>query len=130
MRHAALESLEQDYWGAPPPEATYLVRTVHRLRAKPIGSLSPEDLRIMIGQGVGIHHLVPVALELLATDPLVEGDFYPGDLLVAVLRVGDAFWLAHPDERRVLSDIVDGLDVARAGPAVTDALRAFDKAGG
>lgn len=129
MRHVALESLEQDCWEAPPPGATYLVRTVHRLRARPIGSLSPEELRIMIGQGVGLVHLVPVALERLAVDPLVEGDFYPADLLVAALRVGHEFWLAHPDDRRALREIVAGLDVARADPVVTEALRAFERAG-
>lgn len=77
----------------------------------------------------GLLHLVPVALERLALDPLVAGDFYPGELLVAVLRVGDEFWLPHPDDRRALREIVAGLDVAPAEPAVTDALRAIERAG-
>lgn len=120
---ATLESLEGRYWGDPPPGATYLVTAVHRLRRKAIASLSPEDLRVMIGQSVGLDHLVPLALDALMVDPLVEGDFYPGDLLTAVLRVERAYWLMHADELRALEEIfadLDGLD-----EPVSSAVREF-----
>src|SRR5438552_1638945 len=62
------------------------------LVATAIGQFSVEDLRIMIGQRIGLPWLVPVALEVLEQDPLAEGDFYPGDLLGRVLSVGRDFW--------------------------------------
>lgn len=86
MKRETLESLEGDHWGEPPAEAGYLVRTVYALRAKPVESLGVEDLRILVGQEVGLDHVMPLALRMLEVDPLAEGDFYPGDLLVSVLR--------------------------------------------
>jgi len=107
---ATLESLEGQYWGDPPPRATSLIMTVHRLRRKAVASLSPEDLRIMIGQSVGLDHLVPLALNALAADPFVEGDLYPEDLLTAVLRVERSYWLRHADGLRVVEEIAADLD--------------------
>lgn len=92
----SLQELEGDDWGEPDLES-HLVQTCHRLRRKRLIELTPEDLRIMIGQGIGLRYLVPLALERLEADPLTEGDFYPGDLLTAVLRVDDSFWTAHLD---------------------------------
>jgi len=97
MRHPldgskTLDELDPPAWGEPEFDSS-LVKTCHRLRHKPIGELSVEDLRIMIGQGIGLRWLVPLAVEVLEHDPLAEGDFYPGDLLVSVLRVPREFWL-------------------------------------
>jgi hypothetical protein len=80
-----LESLEGVVW--PPPDFhSHLVNTVHRLRKKPIDEFTTEELRIVIGQGEGFKYLLPLALDILEADPLAEGDFYPGDLFVAVAR--------------------------------------------
>jgi hypothetical protein len=95
-RNSSLQELENDDWGEP-TFGSYLVTTVHRLRRKPLKDLTVEDLRLLIGQGIGLRFLVPLAVEQLELDPLVAGDFYPGDLLAAVLRVGDAYWMRHPD---------------------------------
>jgi hypothetical protein len=84
MARDSLEQPERDRWGDAPEGASYLVRTVHALRARPLDSLDVEDLRILIGQEIGLDHLMPLALRTLETDPLAEGDFYPGDLLAAV----------------------------------------------
>ncbi len=68
------------------------VTTCHRLRPKPIGEFTVEDLRILGGQKIGLRFLVPVALEAQEREPLAEGDYYPGDLLGAVLKAGGEFW--------------------------------------
>ena len=82
---ATLEQLEKNDWGdADAP--TWLVQECHRLRRKPIEEFSTEDLRIMIGQNIGLKYLVPRALEVLRKNPLAAGDFYEGDLLSAVIR--------------------------------------------
>lgn len=91
------------------PGESYLVRTVHKLRGKPIGSLESEDLRIMISQKVGLEALVPVALERLERDPLLEGDYYPGDLLVAVLRAKVEYWMMHPAELETIQRILNSI---------------------
>lgn len=41
----------------------------------------------MIGQGIGVRHLLPKAIETLKENPFAEGDFFEGDLLIAVARL-------------------------------------------
>jgi hypothetical protein len=117
---SSLEEIEGDFWGDPPAGATSLVATVHELRRRPIGTLAVEDLRVLIAQHMGLDVLVPPALARLERDPLAEGDFYPGDLLVAVLRVPAAYWAAHPAQRDRLRAVVDAVDPGE----VDDELRA------
>jgi hypothetical protein len=101
-----------------PPYDSYVMGTCHRLRKKPIGEFSVEDLRIMIGQNIGLFFLVPLALDILEPDPLVEGDFYPGDLLCALLRADPGYWERHSDQQARLGQIIGRIadvpdDVAR-----------------
>jgi hypothetical protein len=116
-----LEELEGDVWGEPEYDS-YLVKTCHRLRKKPIETFSVEDLRIMVGQTIGLEHLLPRVLIVLERDPFAEGDFYPGDLMTALVR--PANWPSLRGEaarvkalcQRVLARIADmgedGVEVA------------------
>lgn len=79
-----LDELEGDTWG-PPGFDSHLVQETHRLRSIPIGELTVENLRLLLGQQIGTPWLVPLALAQLVDDPLAMGDFYPGDLLTSVL---------------------------------------------
>jgi hypothetical protein len=101
-----LEQLEGDRWGDPPADATHLIATVHELRRKPVGQLAAEDLRILLGQQVGVDALVPRALDLLDGNPLAEGDFYPGDLLAAVLSLPVEYWQQHPGHEKRINQVV------------------------
>ena len=92
-----LDTVDPPAWGPAPPDATLLIKRCHQLRTKPLRDFTVEDLRIMIGQQVALNRLVPIALDRLQPDPLVEGDDYPGDLLASVLRVDAAFWARFPD---------------------------------
>ncbi|MER5403087.1 contact-dependent growth inhibition system immunity protein [Streptomyces sp. NPDC002599] len=76
---------ERDRWPAPPADSSRLVSKAHVLRGRPIGGLTVEDLRLLIGQGEGLAHLLPLALEVLRDDPMAQGDMYEGVLLSAVL---------------------------------------------
>lgn len=87
----SLDELDPPAWGEPAVDS-YLVVACHRLRQKPIGCFAVEDLRIMIGQGIGLPWLVPLALEVLERDPLAAGDLYPGDLLSTVLQIPEEYW--------------------------------------
>ncbi|HEX6683020.1 MAG TPA: contact-dependent growth inhibition system immunity protein [Candidatus Limnocylindrales bacterium] len=111
-----LEQVEEQSWGTPPPEATKLMTTVYQLRRKPLGALAPEDLRVLLSQQVGVDVLVPRTLDLLTADPLLEGDYYPGDVLVAVLKTPPSYWSAHPDQFAKVSQILQ-----RVGPDEVDA---------
>jgi len=63
--HMSLEDVEGDAWGPPPADATRLVAAVHQVRRKPLADLEPEDLRLLLGQQVGVEILLPRVLRLL-----------------------------------------------------------------
>jgi hypothetical protein len=91
-----LEILEKDFWGEPTYDS-HLVKTCHRLRQKPLQDFNTEDLRIMIGQNIGLKYLIPIALETLKDNVLAEGDLYEGDLLKSVLTSDKDFWENEKD---------------------------------
>lgn len=103
-----MDELEEVTWGEPPYDSS-LVQTCHRLRKKPIGKFSVEDLRIMIGQQIGLFFLVPIALEVLEKDPLAEGDCYPGDLLNSAMNIDSTFWQRHMDWKTRFDNIIGGM---------------------
>jgi hypothetical protein len=105
-----LDELEGIEWG-PPTYGSALVRNVHRLRRVPLKQYRLEDLRLMIGQQVGVRYLVPRALDHLEAHPLASGDFYPGDLLAAVARLPVSFWSAH---RQLIPRAICAIDGALA----------------
>jgi hypothetical protein len=76
---------------------TYVTRTCALLRKKPLRELSNEELRVAIGQEMSVEILVPIALRRLAASPETHGDFYPGDVLMSVLRLAQEGWVRHPD---------------------------------
>ena len=91
-----LTELEANDWGDP-EFSSHLATTVHKLRHKPTGDFTTEDLRITIGQSVGLPYLIPLAIAKLELEPLAEGDFYPGDLLCSVIAVDNTFWQSARD---------------------------------
>jgi hypothetical protein len=105
-RSKSLQELEQDDWGEPTYDS-FAVTTAHRLRRKPLAEFTVEDIRIMIGQGIGLLFLIPLAVEHLEEEPLAAGDYYPGALLQAVLRDGEVFWAGHPGFSLRVQKIVD-----------------------
>jgi hypothetical protein len=105
-----LEQVEDDVWGDPPPDATRLMTTVHNLRRVPLGQLGPEDLRILIAQGIGHDVLIPRTLTLLEHNPLLEGDFFPSDVLAAILKAPRSYWAANPNQATRVEHIVAALD--------------------
>ncbi|MBI2431936.1 MAG: hypothetical protein HYV26_03610 [Candidatus Hydrogenedentes bacterium] len=62
------------------------------LVTKPVRRLTPAELWYLIGHDLGLEHLVPLALEKLEDDPLMQAHTYPGDLLVVLMEARPAFW--------------------------------------
>jgi hypothetical protein len=106
------------------------MRRCHALRSKPIDEFTIEDLRLMIQQQIGLRYLVPIALQHLRKDPLAEGDFYPGDLLAAILRVAGDFWQQKPDLNRELRNVIVALthdSTIDVDPAVQELIAEFTR---
>ena len=99
-----LTELEGQDWG-PPKFGSHLVETIHQLRHKPLNDFTVADLQIVIGQQMGLEYLVPIAIGRLRDDPLLEGDYFCGDLLKAVLTVKADFWVRHTELRQVVAEI-------------------------
>lgn len=103
-RHSTLEQIERDFW-SDTDYTTRLVQRCYELRKVPLNRLTVEDLRLLIGQSIGLQYLVPLALEFLEEDPLVEGDYFPGDLLKNVLAVKEGYWQEHREQKLILDRI-------------------------
>lgn len=76
--------------------ASGLIIRCRAARSKPISRLSVGDLRLLIGQRMGLDYLVPIALAVLENDPLAH-EHYRGELLIALLGVPREFWIAHAE---------------------------------
>jgi hypothetical protein len=136
----SLQELEQSDRGEPTCES-YLVSTVHRSRRVPLRQFTVEDLRIMIGQNIGLRYLLPLAIEQLRKNPFAEGDFYPGDLLRNLLAADSEIWREHPEwhaevstiGRRALTRLhapepVDGIYTKAILNSLTEAWKVFESA--
>lgn len=82
---------------------------VHGLRRVPLGELRPGDLRTLVGQRVALPFVLPLAVRLLAEDPLLDAYFYEGDLLLATVTVPAEAWAALPELEARLRAVVAGL---------------------
>ncbi|HEY0067781.1 MAG TPA: contact-dependent growth inhibition system immunity protein [Flavisolibacter sp.] len=87
----SLEELENDYWKDIEFPST-LVERCHAYRKIPVKDLSTEQLRLLTGQKIGLRFLIPQSIAILKDNILAEGDFYPGDLLNAMLDLNDEEW--------------------------------------
>ena len=79
------------------------------MRRRPIGELTVEDMRLLIGQDRGLPHLLPLVLEVLRENPMAEGHMYEGDLLSAVLTRNPSVWAEFSELGRELRVIVSKL---------------------
>ena len=130
----SLESLEKDYWSEPEFDS-HLVRTCHQLRKKQLKDFSIEDLRIMIGQNIGLRYLISLAIEALEKNILAEGDYYEGDLLKSVLTSDVNYWIEEPERRSHICQLFnDNMQLIKieaehynTGREILKAFDAFEK---
>ncbi|WP_203700691.1 contact-dependent growth inhibition system immunity protein [Asanoa iriomotensis] len=101
-----VEEFERVRQADPGPDASYLVRRCTELGRKPVDQFTTEDLRVMLGQRIGVPILLPIAVAVLLDDPLAEGDYFPGDLLHNVLRLDAEDWRGAERHRDRLADVV------------------------
>lgn len=83
-----------------------LIHRCFELQKLPLDQFSTEDLRLMIGQGIGLKYLIPISLEILSENLFAEGDYYEGDLLSAVLSVDPKFWSSNANYWNLLENLI------------------------
>lgn len=102
-----------------------MVRRALEALATPVADRTPQQARLLIGQQEDCDRLVPIALGWLTDDPLLDVDFYPGDLLVAVCRLPDGFWSGHPDEQAQLEHLLTTTTADLTEAPLPEAIAAF-----
>ena len=100
--HRTLEELEGYDSGDPETAPTAMVARCIRLQKIPLHELNESDLRLLIGQHIGLKYLVPKALVRLTLLPLLQTDYFRGDLLNVLLRIGPDYWVQNPKEHDCL----------------------------
>ena len=92
----SIEELDGEAWGTPPADSTGLVVRIHELRTVKLRDLSDDDVVTLLLQHEGADWLIPMALDQLDEEQL-KGDWYPGQLLGAVLH-NRAYFESSPDD--------------------------------
>ncbi|MGN6569572.1 MAG: contact-dependent growth inhibition system immunity protein [Flavipsychrobacter sp.] len=118
-----LEQLENSNWGDAPKESSNLVRTIHQLRKIKLSELNIGDVRILLGQQIGLQYLVPIAINILKTDPFVEASFYNGDLLNALLSIDHIFWLSNSSLLSEITELINFIEAKLAEPGFDNDLK-------
>ena len=105
-KHKTLENLEKNMWPAlDSDEGSHLIITCNSLRKKNLIDFTIEDLRIMIGQSIGLKYLIPIAIEKLRLNILAEGDFYEGDLLNAIFNSEVKYWKEEEYNWKIICEL-------------------------
>ena len=106
-----IEQLEKRYIKTQNNES-FLISECYKLVKKPLKDFEIEDLRIMIGQSIGLKYLIPIAIKVLDHNILAEGDFYEGDLLKSVLTSENTFWKNNKkDWKEILEIFIKNQDI-------------------
>jgi hypothetical protein len=80
--------------------------------ATPLEDLDPGQIAMLVRQEAELSITIPMAIELLAEEPLLDAGNYRGDLLNAVLGVPKDYWLAHEGEWSEVNAILSVVDTA------------------
>ena len=105
----SLEELEDDRWPDPPEETTSLVRAIHELRRRPIGTLESHELARLIAQKEGVPLLLPLAVRILSESVRAQAEgeyFFDDELLYATVIVDPEVWRDMPEVARELKAAV------------------------
>ncbi len=129
-RKKSLQELENSDWGDPESGETSMIARCLRLRRTPLEQLSTDDLRLMIGQKISPPYLVPLCLDRMELDPLLEATYFRGDLLKALLQLDEKFWKGHRDSLSAVRELIAQAKEAAANNdedarSVVEAVPAF-----
>ncbi|HLO56874.1 MAG TPA: contact-dependent growth inhibition system immunity protein [Saprospiraceae bacterium] len=63
-----------------------------------LNEYTSDDIRFMILQGLGLAYLLPIGLNILKENLLIETSYYEGDLLSAIIKIDKTYWFGHEAE--------------------------------
>lgn len=106
-KQKSLESLENNKWPDQKEYLTGLIKRCHEYRKIPLNQLTVGQLRTLIAQKIGLKYLMPIAIEFLSVDILIEGDFYSGDLLESIVKIEQSFWQQNIALEQQLVDLIN-----------------------
>jgi hypothetical protein len=104
-RAKSLEQLDGKVWPEPDFQSS-LVLGCHKARKKPLRDLTITDLSRLIREDICTPLLIEEALLRLEEDPLVDGDFFEGELLITLAHASGRDSLAP--HRAVILSIIKG----------------------
>jgi len=87
----SIEELENDFWPEPNFKSSLIINC-HAYRKIPLNAIEPRQIRLLIGQDLGVKYLLPLAVTILENDPHIQCDFFPGDLLLQVTKIKLHYW--------------------------------------
>jgi hypothetical protein len=96
---------------------TNLIRRAAEAWNTPLRYLRCEQLRLLVGQQMGLPWLAPIACGIASRHPNATVTFYPGDLTLVVLRAFPAILVLDP---------LGAAAVARADRSWIDRMREVD----
>ena len=106
MTSKSIEQLENNVWEMPNEFPTDMIKRCFEYRKISIAELTTEQIRLLISQEIGIQYLIGTAIEKLKRNILAEGDFYEGDLLVAVSKIPAEYWTENKNYQLNFESIV------------------------
>jgi integrase len=106
-QYKTLENLEKVKWPDFDSDSRLITRT-KQLRRIPLNDFTIEDLRLMIGQQIGLDYLVLLALDKLKENLWAGGDYFEGDLLENIFGINVDFWKKNQDLWFQLRGLIDG----------------------
>ena len=101
----SLQELDGADWGNPETAETPMIGRILTLRRRPLEELTNGEVRLAVGQKVGFPIVLELAIERLRENPLIEGDYHPGDVLAALVRLHEEDWDGRTDLRAELAEL-------------------------
>lgn len=102
-----LSVLESIDWGILPENMSSIVKRCYELRRVKLRDLSPDDIRFLIGQEIGLDYLIPMAIKILEKTPYIETLYFSGDLMKNVLQVKPIYWNKKKNQKDEIKCIID-----------------------
>lgn len=105
----------------------------HALIDRRLGELDAADLAFCLRQQIAVAAVMDRVIEVLVSRPLLEAEFYEGDLLLAAIHAERSGWVS-PAQRSELRDICSTASAAIAtlvsvvSPEIEDMIRRHDGA--
>jgi hypothetical protein len=92
----------------------------HALAERHLEELTLGEIAFCLRQGIAVPQVMARAIDSLTSQPLVEAELYPGDLLAAAIHAEEKGWLPT-DQQNELRAICSSA-VAGASTLATDVL--------